>query len=145
MYNKFMEIRVKRNFHAAHRIWQHQEKCRFLHGHSYKVKIKASGKLDKWGMIADFGDVKGIVDHLDHCVILYKGDPLVPVLKESRQRLFLLDRNPTAENLAKLICFRLITELNLDWVEVEVFETENQSALATMKKGKIERVEFEKS
>lgn len=140
-----MEIRVNRNFHAAHRIWQHQEKCRFLHGHSYMVKIRAGGKLDEWGMVVDFGDIKGIVDQLDHCVILYRDDPLVPALRELKQRLFLLDRNPTAENLAKLICFRLITELHLDWVEAEVFETEGQSALAIMKKGKVERMEFEKS
>ncbi len=145
MYNKFMEIRVNRSFHAAHRIWQHQEKCRYLHGHSYMVKIRAGGKLDKWGMVADFGDVKGIVDQLDHCVILYRNDPLVSVLRESEQKLFLMDRNPTAENLAKLICYRLVSELNLKWAEVEVFETENQSAFASMKKGKEEKVEFEKS
>ncbi len=139
-----MEIRVQRSFHAAHRIWQHREKCRYLHGHSYKVRIRTEGELNNWGMVADFGTVKKIVDELDHRVILFNKDPLVPVLKDAGQRLFLLDRNPTAENLSILIAWRLISELGLNWAEVEVFETENQSGFARMEKGREEKISFER-
>jgi len=134
---------VERSFHAAHRLWQHRQKCRFLHGHSYRVKIKAQGPLDPRGMVADFADVKAIIDQLDHCVILSKEDPLAKVLKEGGQRVFLLDRNPTAENLALLIAQRVIEELSLEMAEVEVFETENQSAFCALRKDKLPHIKFE--
>ena len=139
-----MEIRVNRSFHAAHRLWQHQEKCRYLHGHSYRVKIRAFGELNQGGMVADFVDVKNIVSQLDHCVILFRDDPLVELLRNAGQRLFLLDRNPTAENLALLIGYRLISELGLEWAEVEVYETENQSAFVRVEKDKLEIIDFER-
>jgi len=145
IYNMNMEIRVERAFHAAHRIWQHKERCRFLHGHSYRVRIRAEGGLDRWGMVADFSDVKAIVDQLDHCVILSKEDPLADVLKREGQRLFLLDRNPTAENLALLIAQRLIEELSLERAEVEVFETENQSALCLLSRENLPGISFERT
>ncbi len=140
-----MEIRVERSFHAAHRIWQHREKCRFLHGHSYLVKIKAQGKLDQWGMVADFTDVKAIVDELDHCVILNSEDPMAEVMKTQGQRVFLLDRNPTAENLALLIGQRLVEELSLERAEVEVFETETQSGFCVVEKGRSPGIRFERT
>ncbi len=136
---------MERSFHAAHRIWQHREKCRFLHGHSYRVKIKAVGELDRWGMVADFSDVKAIVDELDHCVILHRRDPLAKVLRAQGQTLFLLDRNPTAENLALLIGQRLVEELSLQRAEVEVFETETQSGFCVVERGESPGISFERT
>ena len=139
-----MEIRWEKTFDSAHRIWQHSEKCRFLHGHTYRVKVKAAGKLDKWGMVADFGELKElIVNFLDHKIILYKGDPIVDGLKKLGQRLILLDRNPTAENLSILIASRLLENLKVDSVEVEVFETSTQSGFCRMNRDSFEKVEFE--
>ncbi len=138
-----VQIRWQRDFEAAHRIWQHQEKCRYLHGHSYKVRIRAEGELDEWGMLVDFGDIKrAVVGFLDHKTLLHRDDPLAEVLSKSGQRLVLLDRNPTAENLALLIGTRLMREFNLDWVEVEVFETDNQSGFCRIEKDKIPEVEW---
>jgi len=109
------------------------------------VKIKAQGKLDQWGMVADFTDVKAIVDDLDHCVILNSRDPLAEVMKTQGQRVFLLDRNPTAENLALLIGQRLVEELSLERAEVEVFETETQSGFCVVEQGKSPGINFEKT
>ncbi len=139
-----MEIRWEKTFDSAHRLWQHSEKCRFLHGHTYKVKVRATGDLNKWGMVADFGDLKElIVNLLDHKIILFKDDPIVEGLKKLEQRIILLDRNPTAENLAIFIASRLIDNLNLERVEVEVFETPTQSGFCRMDKENFIKVNFE--
>ncbi len=139
-----MEIRWEKSFDSAHRIWQHSEKCRFLHGHTYKVKVKAEGSLNKWGMVADFGNLKElIINLLDHKIILFKGDPIVEGLKNLDQRLILLDRNPTAENIALFIASRLIENLDIQSVEVEVFETPTQSGFCKMDKSNFEKVNFE--
>ncbi len=139
-----MEIRWEKSFDSAHRIWQHSEKCRFLHGHTYKVKVKAEGSLNKWGMVADFGDLKDlIINLLDHKIILFRGDPIVEGLKNLDQRLILLDRNPTAENLAFFIASRLLENLDIEMVEVEVFETPSQSGFCKMDKINFEKVDFE--
>ena len=139
-----MEIRWQKTFDAAHRIWQHGEKCRFLHGHTYLVKVRAEGSQDKWGMVVDFGDLKrAVIDFLDHKTILHEKDPLVKVLAEAGQRVIALDRNPTAENLALLIGSRLMKEFSLNWVEVEVFETSTQSGFCRIEKHNIPEVRWD--
>ncbi len=139
-----MEIRWEKTFDSAHRIYQHTAKCRFLHGHTYKVKVRAGGELNEWGMVADFGDLKKlIIELLDHKIILYKKDPILKQLKEAKQRVIALDRNPTAENISKLIASRLMQNLDIDFVEVEVFETITQSGFCRMDKDSFEKVEFE--
>lgn len=68
-----MEIFVTFQFDAAHRLPQLPEdhKCRQLHGHTFKVEIHVSDKLDpdkKW--VIDFADIKQIcspvIEQLDH-------------------------------------------------------------------------------
>jgi 6-pyruvoyltetrahydropterin/6-carboxytetrahydropterin synthase len=139
-----MEIRWEKSFDSAHRIYQHTAKCRFLHGHTYKVKVRAEGELDKWGMVVDFGDLKKlIIELLDHKIILYKNDPILKQLKEAKQRVIAIDRNPTAENIAKLIASRLMQNFTVNSVEVEIFETATQSGFCRMDKNSFEKVEFE--
>lgn len=40
---------------------------------------------------------------LDHRMILHRADPAVPVLRELGEAMHLVDSNPTAENIARLI------------------------------------------
>lgn len=55
-------------FEAAHRLPNHDGKCRNLHGHSYIVEVELEGSVEmpdtrrspKEGMICDFGDLKRI-------------------------------------------------------------------------------------
>src|SRR5207249_3958635 len=83
--------------------------CRHLHGHNGRVEIDIeSVKLDARGMVVDFADIKRILkawidETLDHRMLLNKADALVPTLHERGELYFLLDENPTAENIAKLI------------------------------------------
>jgi 6-pyruvoyltetrahydropterin/6-carboxytetrahydropterin synthase len=64
---------------------------------------------------------------LDHHMILHRKDPLVPVLQSSGEPLFLLEENPTAENLAKLIYERALA-FSLPVVEVRLWETPTSMA-----------------
>jgi 6-pyruvoyltetrahydropterin/6-carboxytetrahydropterin synthase len=59
-------------------------------------------------MVMDFSDIKNVVtawidENLDHRMILHRDDPAVPVLRQMGEPMYLLDVNPTAENIARLI------------------------------------------
>ena len=58
-------------FESAHQIPSHKGKCRNLHGHSYLLEVEVSGSINKrypndssYGMVADFSDIKQIVNSL---------------------------------------------------------------------------------
>ncbi len=83
-------------------------------------------------MVVDFGEIKEIVgawikDHLDHKMILSKDDPLTPLLKDAGEPIFVLDGNPTAENLA-LMLYRMARERGLPISKVCLWETEDSFA-----------------
>ena len=69
-----VEICKEFRFEAAHRLVEvsPEHKCGRLHGHSFRVEIKARGKIDpKTGWLYDFGDISKVVrpiieDELDH-------------------------------------------------------------------------------
>ena len=79
-------------------------------------------------MLVDLADIKRKVKHwidenLDHNMLLCCDDPLLPVLRERGERVFEMDCNPTAENIARLI-FEHAREAGLPVVEVVLWETE---------------------
>lgn len=105
------------HFEAAHRLPNHDGKCRRLHGHSFigRVYVKGAALIDegpKRGMIMDYGDLKRFIrplvhDYLDH----YD-------LNESTGL-----TDPTSEALAKWIYERL-EEMGLPGLHaVEIKET----------------------
>ncbi|MGD9126187.1 MAG: 6-carboxytetrahydropterin synthase QueD [Planctomycetia bacterium] len=116
------------HFCYGHRLLNYDGKCAHLHGHNAKVMITLEGgELDERGMLVDFGDIKKtlnawIEDHLDHQMLLSKDDPIVPVLQEQGEPLFLMDQNPTAENIARLIYDEAV-KLGLPVAEVRLWET----------------------
>ena len=88
--------------------------------------------LDPLGMVVDFTDVKRVIgkwidDTLDHKMILHRNDPVIPELKRLGEPHVLLDVNPTAENIAKLI-FEYARSSKLPVVEVTLWETESSFA-----------------
>lgn len=94
-------------FDAGHRVWKHGGKCRALHGHRYVVEVELEAPLDDMEMVLDFGLVKQAlgawIDHYwDHGLILDQDDPLLPVLQEleEEQKLYVMEGQPTAENMA---------------------------------------------
>lgn len=129
LYNVSKEI----HFCYGHRLLDYNGKCAHPHGHNGKIEIELwSDKLDKRGMVFDFGDIKEIVQQwvdkeLDHKMILRKDDPLVDVLKKMNEPFFVMNDNPTAESLAKLI-YDYSKSKNLPISRVTFWETNSSSA-----------------
>jgi 6-pyruvoyltetrahydropterin/6-carboxytetrahydropterin synthase len=123
-------FRVSRkiDFCYGHRLLNYEGKCRHLHGHNGRVIITIeTDTLDSKGMVIDFNEIKrriqGWIDtHLDHRMVLHRDDPIVPVLEKLGEPMYLIEVNPTAENLAKLIGDVARRE-GIPVVEVRLWET----------------------
>jgi len=123
-----------------------------LHGHQYGVEITAESTagLDVLGRVVDFSVLKGIYDpwiqeKFDHGFILHRADKsAIQALEffsekeQVKQKIYLLDFNPTAENLARFFLdhTEFVTKLEPHFVKVVkvvVHETPNCSAEACLK------------
>lgn len=117
-------------FSYGHRLYDYQGKCFALHGHNARVRVTVSlDRLNSQGMVFDFSELKKSIgewidENWDHRTLLWKDDPLVPVLQQAGQPLFLLDSNPTAELLAMCL-FQVAKEKGFPVRNVEFWETEN--------------------
>jgi 6-pyruvoyltetrahydropterin/6-carboxytetrahydropterin synthase len=124
MYRVSREI----DFCYGHRLLNYEGKCRYLHGHNGRAVITIeSPRLDDRGMVLDFSDIKKVVaawidDNLDHRMLLHRDDPALPVFKQMNEPTYVLDVNPTAENIAKLI-FDFTKEHGFPIVECNLWET----------------------
>lgn len=122
------------HFCYGHRLLNYQGKCRFLHGHNGRAEIELSAKrLDRLGMVEDFTKIKraiqGWIDaELDHKMILCRKDPAVPLLRTLKEPLYLVDENPTAENLAKLL-YAQTKRMGFPVTSVRLWETGSSFAL----------------
>jgi len=123
-------------FCYGHRLLRYQGKCAHLHGHNGKVEIElASGSLNAQSMVADFSDIGRIVkswidQNLDHRMLLHRDDPLVEVLRRHDEPVFLMDSDPTAEAIARLICEYAASQ-GLKVSEVRLWETDTSVASYT--------------
>jgi 6-pyruvoyltetrahydropterin/6-carboxytetrahydropterin synthase len=117
-------------FCYGHRLLDYQGKCRHLHGHNGTAVITIeSSELDRLGMVMDFSDIKKIVttwidENLDHRMILHKDDPILPTLRKMNEPVYVVEMNPTAENIAKLI-FDFCRRENFPVTEVKLWETDS--------------------
>ncbi len=118
------------DFCYGHRLLNYEGKCRYLHGHNGRAFIVIeAAQLDQRGMVMDFSDIKDVMkqwidQNLDHRMILHREDPAVPALEELGEPLYLLDCNPTAENIARVI-FDVAREHGFPVVETRLWETPN--------------------
>ena len=116
------------DFCYGHRLMNYDGKCRHLHGHNGKAEVVLKAQaLDERSMVRDFDEVKTklgawIDEHLDHKMLLRRDDPALPLLEQLSEPYFLLDTNPTAEAIAKLIYEAAAAE-GLPVVEVRLWET----------------------
>ena len=86
-----------------------------------------SGALDRRGMVLDFSEIKRVVcgwidENLDHRMILRRDDPAVPALRGLGEPMHLIDVNPTAENIARLI-YEFTAACGFPVAEVRLWET----------------------
>lgn len=129
MFQVTREIR----FCYGHRLLNYEGKCRHLHGHNGRAVITLeTPTLDELGMVVDFSAIKRTVSawidaNLDHRMILHKDDPVLPTLKAQSEPVLVLDVNPTAENIAKLI-FDHVRAQGFPVVEVKLWETDDSFA-----------------
>ena len=116
-------------FCYGHRLLNYEGKCRNLHGHNGRAVITLEAEsLDALGMVMDFSKLKRIVggwldEAIDHRMLLHKDDPALPFLRAQGEPVVVLDVNPTAENIAKMI-FDFTLSQGFPVTEVKLWETE---------------------
>ena len=121
------------NFCYGHRLLNYNGKCQHLHGHNGIVEIEIeSDSLDELGMVVDFGEirkaVKGWIDsNLDHKMILCRQDPVIEFLAQMGEPLYIMDENPTAENIAKHI-YKQVQSQGFKVREIRLWETPSSYA-----------------
>jgi len=122
------------NFCYGHRLLNYKGKCCNLHGHNGKVEIELfSENLDKLGMVLDFAQIKNVIEewieeNLDHKLLLSKDDPMMKILRENNENVYVMETNPTAEAIAKLI-YDFAVSRKLPVSEVRFWETDNSFAV----------------
>jgi 6-pyruvoyltetrahydropterin/6-carboxytetrahydropterin synthase len=118
------------DFCYGHRLLDYSGKCRYLHGHNGRAVITlASDKLDTLGMVVDFSHIKKVVstwidENFDHKMLLHRDDPVLPHLRDLNEPVCVLDVNPTAENIARLI-YDFAASQGFPVVEVRLWETDS--------------------
>ena len=115
-------LQVEDDFASAHQLREYRGKCENLHGHNWRVRVKVKGpRLDKTGMLIDFGILKKLVkelmDGLDHKFL--NETPPFDVI------------NPTSENLARHLFGEMARLLPEGVVphEITVWESEKSAAV----------------
>lgn len=97
------EVSITKTFSAAHSLKEIGGRCEGLHGHNYRVQVVvASEDLNNEGLVMDFRLIKkiteGALDNLDH--------------KHLNDLTCFHGRNPSAENIARLIYDLVAGELS---------------------------------
>jgi 6-pyruvoyltetrahydropterin/6-carboxytetrahydropterin synthase len=126
------------DFCYGHRLLEYDGKCKYLHGHNGLIEVDIEAdSLDSLGMVMDFTSVRDIVkcwvdENLDHKMLLRRDDPVAPILEKLGEPIYLLDDNPTAENIAKHIYLQARNQ-GLNMAEIRLWES--PSSYATYREG----------
>jgi 6-pyruvoyltetrahydropterin/6-carboxytetrahydropterin synthase len=113
------------DFSAGHRVKGHESKCRWLHGHNYRIYFTCEAKtgLDNVGRVIDFSVMKErlcqwLEDNWDHRMILWDED--TEVLEAFTRKgalapsVVTVPFNPTAENMAEYLVLAVGPEVLAD-------------------------------
>lgn len=115
------ELMVKGSFASAHNLRDYKGKCEHIHGHNYVVEAYFTCKtLAKNGLGVDFGILKenlmAITEELDHKYL-------------NKDVKYFQEHNTSAENLAKYIYDRLVSDVKgVKVSKVSVWESEKAKA-----------------
>ena len=95
------EITVYSHFSAAHRLRHLHSRCENLHGHNWRIEASVSNRLNREGIVIDFGILKEkvvkILKTLDHTYL--------------NDLFYFAKREPSSENIAKYVFDGLKKEL----------------------------------
>jgi 6-pyruvoyltetrahydropterin/6-carboxytetrahydropterin synthase len=135
-------------FCAGHRLYRHESKCAFFHGHNYRVDIEvvAAGggsEVDSVGRIVDFSLIKQrmlawLDAHWDHAFLIFEADTnaLAAIRMVEPTKYFVMPYNPTAENMARylleIVAPDVLSDLGVVARRVAVWETDESCAVATL-------------
>ena len=133
-------------FCAGHRLYRHESKCAFFHGHNYRVDIEVvpaagGGEVDVVGRVIDFSMIKqrmlGWLDaNWDHAFLVFEEDEnaLAAVRMVEPTKYFVMPWNPTAENMARylveVVAPAMLGDLGVVARRVAVWETDEACAVA---------------
>jgi len=140
-----ISITRKLKFDAGHRVLNHESKCKYPHGHEYRLEVvmEPQAGLDALGRVVDFGEIKKtlqnfIDEYLDHAFIVFIDDTemLDALHSLSDAKIYPMAENPTAENIASNLFVVFDQLLQEDHPEafitaLTVHETSNCSATVT--------------
>lgn len=129
------KYQVKRyhDISCGHRVVGHEGKCRFLHGHNYRVHFVCeaeNNELDGLGRVIDFGVVKSrlcmwLEETWDHKFIAYLNDPMIAKIVKDKDEVYesfvFVDFNPTAENMAEYLV-NIVAPMQLAGTGIRVTE-----------------------
>lgn len=125
---------VKRiEFCYGHRLVDYEGVCRHPHGHNAVAEIEIRAEaLDDSAMVRDFGEIKRVVEawvkrELDHKMILRQDDPLVEALHALGEPVYVVEANPTAECIARLL-YEQVRDAGLPVACVTLWETPSSRA-----------------
>lgn len=94
---------------TGHRVCGHENKCRHLHGHNYRIHFHCEAELDTLGRVIDFGVIKKrlcewVESEWDHKMLIWESDPVLNTLQSiDRDGVKPVPFNPTAENMAEYL------------------------------------------
>lgn len=108
---------------TGHRVVGHENKCRHLHGHNYRIHfVCESSGLDSVGRVIDFGVIKEklcmwVENNWDHKFLAWENDFMLRNLYETcglgkmefndafmfQESIVFTPFNPTAENMAEYL------------------------------------------
>lgn len=141
---------------TGHRVVGHENKCRHLHGHNYRIHFVCRAELgceslDAIGRVIDFGVIKEklcmwLEDNWDHKFLAWQDDQLIHDLyyigapgriefndaKMFQESIVFVPFNPTAENMARylveVIGPKQLAGTCVELVSVKIEETSKCSA-----------------
>ncbi|MBC8313209.1 MAG: 6-carboxytetrahydropterin synthase QueD [Candidatus Cloacimonetes bacterium] len=117
------KLNIFSNFSAAHKLIDYEGDCANLHGHNWKVRLEIiCKKTDSIGLTIDFKILKKKFNK-----ILAKFDH-----KNLNELEYFKDKNPTSENIAKLLYRKVLVDFsdsNCKVNEIEIWESEKYSII----------------
>lgn len=124
----------------AHNLYGHNGKCKFIHGHNYKMDVTVTSKYQakvnthsqgnlgsSYGMIVDFKDLKNfinsiIVDKYDHSFIVWANINKLTGIPEIDEAIKNMKKNNTLKDYnihlvdyrptAEFMCIKFAEEIN---------------------------------
>lgn len=134
-------IEKKYHFYAGHRNEKLDDKCRNIHGHTYRVTLtlEFNENTKKDGVTLLFSDIDKkmapLIESLDHSFLMNESDPLYDYLVQYENRtndnlkINVFPFETSAENLAQYLYDEIKHELELPIAIIELQETDTSTVI----------------